>query len=46
MKWFNFYGLMFIAVIMIPNIIFAMKHKDGFVNKYKKPLKRSNRSGV
>ena len=20
---------------MIPNIIFAMKHKDGFVNKYK-----------
>ena len=35
MKWFNFYGLIFIAVIMIPNIIFAMKHKDGFVNKYK-----------
>ena len=35
MKWFNFYGLVFIAVIMIPNIIFAMKHKDGFVSKYK-----------
>ena len=35
MKWFNFYGLIFIAVIMIPNIIFAMKHKNGFVNKYK-----------
>lgn len=35
MGWFNFYGLIFIAVIMIPNIVFAMRHRDGFVNKYK-----------
>ena len=34
MSWFNFYGLIFVAVIMIPNIIFAMKCKDGFENKW------------
>ena len=35
MDWFNYYGLTFIAIIMIPNIIFAIKHKDGFANTYK-----------
>ena len=35
MGWFNYYGLIFIAIIMIPNIIFAIKQKDGFTNKYK-----------
>ena len=34
MKWFNYYGLMILAIIMVPNIIFAIKHKDGFTNKY------------
>lgn len=34
MKWFNWYGLIFIAVIMIPNVIFAVKCKDDFVNKW------------
>lgn len=29
------FGLLFIAVIMIPNIIFAIKCKDGFENKWK-----------
>ncbi len=33
MGWFNFYGLIFIAIIMIPNVIFAIKCKDGFENK-------------
>lgn len=33
MEWLNFYGLIFIAVIMIPNIVFAVKCKDGFENK-------------
>lgn len=33
MEWFNVFGLLFIVVIMIPNIIFAIKCKDGFVNK-------------
>lgn len=32
MDWFNIYGLFIIATIMIPNIIFAIKCKDGFVN--------------
>ena len=30
----NIYGLIFIAIIMIPNIVFAIKHKDGFANKF------------
>lgn len=35
MKWFNVFGLIFVAVIMIPNIVFAIKCKDGFENKQK-----------
>ena len=34
MEWFNVFGLVFITVIMIPNIIFAVKHKDSFKNRY------------
>lgn len=34
MTWFNPYGLIFMAVIMIPNIIFAIKCKDGFANTW------------
>ena len=33
MEWFNIYGLIFIVIIMIPNIIFAVKCRDGFENK-------------
>lgn len=28
MGWFNYYGLAVMAIIMIPNIIYAVKHKD------------------
>ncbi len=35
MEWFNVFGLIFIAVIMIPNVVFAIKCKDGFANKWK-----------
>lgn len=35
MKWFNAFGLFLMAVIMIPNIVFAIKCKDGFENKWK-----------
>lgn len=35
MEWFNIFGLVFMAVIMIPNIIFALRHIDGFQNKWK-----------
>lgn len=33
MEWFNIFGLIFIVVIMIPNIIFAIRCKDGFENR-------------
>lgn len=32
MNIINFYGLAIVALIMIPNVVFAMKTKDGFVN--------------
>lgn len=32
MGWFNIYGLIIIAVIMIPNIVFAIKIQNGFEN--------------
>ena len=34
MEWFNVFGLIFIAVSMIPNVVFAIKCKDGFDNKW------------
>lgn len=38
MEWLNVFGLAMVAVIMIPNILFAMKCKDGFVNKWNNKL--------
>lgn len=35
MDWFNYYGLAIMAIVLIPNIIFAVKHKDGFANGYR-----------
>lgn len=29
MGWFNYYGLAVMAIVMIPNIIYAVKHKNG-----------------
>ena len=34
MEWINPFGLVFMAVILIPNIVFALKCKDGFANKW------------
>ena len=34
MGWFNVFGLIFIVVIMIPNVVFAIKRTDGFDNKW------------
>ena len=34
MEYINIFGLFFVAVILIPNIIFAMKCKDGFDHKW------------
>ena len=34
MEWFNAFGMFFIIVIMIPNIMFMIKSKDGLDNKW------------
>lgn len=34
MVWFNPFGLLFIVLIMIPNIIYAVNCKDKFDNQY------------
>ncbi len=34
MDWLNIFGLIMIAVIMIPSIIFAIRCKEGFENKW------------
>lgn len=38
MIWFNYYGLIIIILIMVPNVVFAILHKDGFENKYSNKL--------
>ena len=38
-KYFNLYGLVFVIVILIPNIVFSITCKDGFENLYQnKPV--------
>ena len=34
MEWLNIFGLIFIIIIMIPNTIYAVRCKDGFINKW------------
>ena len=34
MEWLNLFGLGFIVAIMIPNIVFAIRCKNGFENKW------------
>lgn len=33
MGWFNYVGLCVMILILIPNIVFAIKVKDGFSNR-------------
>ena len=35
MDWFNVYGLFFTVIILLPNIVFAVRCKGGFENKWK-----------
>ena len=37
MSWFNGFGLLLIVAILIPNLIFAIRCKDGFANKQISP---------
>ena len=47
MEWFNLTGLVFVIILLVPNIIFAMKHKDGFETSITtRPLKRLSKLGV
>lgn len=41
MEWINIFGVIFIVIIMIPNIIYALKIKDGFENKWNNKLVES-----
>ncbi|MDE7373249.1 MAG: hypothetical protein K2N18_04220 [Clostridia bacterium] len=34
MGWFNYFGLAIMAIIMIPNIVYVIRHKDGGENAY------------
>ena len=34
MAWFNPFGLAIMAAMMIPNIVFAIRCRDGFVNRW------------
>ena len=46
MEWINPFGLVFMAIILVPNIVFAIRCKDGFANKWEnKPIDRSEQIG-
>lgn len=38
MEWLNLYGLLFVVLLMIPNIIYGIKCPDGFRNVYHNKL--------
>ncbi|MDE6968022.1 MAG: hypothetical protein K2P12_05110, partial [Clostridia bacterium] len=38
MSWFNYYGLVVMAIIMIPNIIYAICHKGEEVSKFQNKI--------
>lgn len=37
-KYINFYGLLMVVIILIPNMIFAVICKEGFENRYQNKL--------
>ena len=38
MEWINVFGTVFVVIIMIPNIIYALKCKKSFENKWNNKL--------
>ena len=38
MEWIDIFGVIFIVIIMIPNIIYVLKTKGGFENKWNNKL--------
>ena len=45
MEWFNFFGLIFMAFIMAPNIIYAIKCPDGFTSNCCKAVETAEQIG-
>ena len=45
MEWFNMFGLVFMVFIMVPNIIYAMKCKEGFQNNCSKAVETVEQIG-
>lgn len=37
MSWFDGFGLLFVVALLVPNILFAATHPDGFENRYHNP---------
>lgn len=37
MSWFDGFGLLFVAALLVPNILFAATRPDGFENRYHNP---------
>lgn len=35
MEWINIFGLVFMTLVMIPNILFAIRCKEGFANRWR-----------
>ena len=38
MSWFNYFGLGIMAIILIPNVVFAVKFPNAFQNTYKNKI--------
>ena len=32
--WFNDVGLLFVILLLVPNLLFALRHREGFVNRF------------
>ena len=46
MEWINPFGLVFMAIILVPNIVFAIRCKDDFANKWEnKAIERIEQIG-
>ena len=45
MNWFNYYGLAIMVVIMVPNIVYALKHKDNVNNVQNKAITLAEQIG-
>ena len=38
MEWINIYGLVFMVIIMVPNIVYAIRCKDCFENRWQNKI--------